>query len=155
MKKLLLLAVGFILAGSVASAGNDEYIIELLKMDIQATKMEVVDEAMDLTKAEAEKFWPVYKKYQKELAKVNEQELRLIKKYGEHYDYLTDDVATEIANKAFDLDIKRGYLRKEYFRKFAFATDAVTAAKFFQLENQIGLLIELEIAANIPMIERP
>jgi hypothetical protein len=66
---------------------------------------------------------------------------------------MTDDIAREMAYEAFELDIKRGYLRKEYFRKFAFATDPVTAAKFFQLENQLGLLVELQIAANLPMIE--
>jgi Spy/CpxP family protein refolding chaperone len=117
--------------------------------------MEIVDEVMDLTDAQAEKFWPVYKRYQKELGKINEAELRLIKKYAENWDYMTDDVANELANKMFEIDIKRGYLKKEYYRKFSFALDPITAAKFFQLENQIGLLVKLQIAAVMPMIEKP
>ena len=154
MKRLLLLSFALLLVGSPTLAGEDYY-IELLKTDVKARKMELVKEAMNLSSADAKKFWPVYKKYQRELAKVNEQELKLIKKYADNVDYMTDDVAKEIAHKAFELDIKRGYLRKEYFRKFAHATDAVTAARFFQIENQISLLVELQIASVLPMMEKP
>jgi len=150
--RLLLLFVAVMLVGSVAVA-DDDYYIELLKTDVKAHKMELIDEAMNLSDAQAKEFWPVYKKYQKEMGKVNEKELHLIKKYAENYDYMTGDVAKELANEFFELDIKRGYLRKDYYRKFAFATDPITAAKFFQIENRLGLLIELQIASVLPIME--
>ena len=49
--------------------------------------------------------------------------------------------------------LKRGYVRKEYYRKFDFATDPITAAKFFQIENRLGLLSELQIASVLPIME--
>jgi len=152
MRKLLPLFVALMLAGTTATA-DDEYYMELMKMDVRARKMELVDEFMNLSSAQAKKFWPVYKKYQRELSKLNEKELLLIKKYAENVDRMTQDVAQEIAHDAFELDIARGYLKKKYYRQFAFATDAITAARFFQIENQLGLLIELQIAAVLPLME--
>ncbi|MCK4773778.1 MAG: hypothetical protein KAT30_03290, partial [Candidatus Krumholzibacteria bacterium] len=66
---------------------------------------------------------------------------------------MTSDVAKEIAYEAFELDIARGYLKKKYYREFAFATDGITAARFFQIENQLALLVELQIAAVLPLME--
>jgi Tfp pilus assembly pilus retraction ATPase PilT len=152
MKKLLVLSVALMLIGSTAVA-DEAYYIELMKTDIKARKMELVDEFMNLSAAQAKQFWPVYKKYQKELSKLNEKELRLIKKYADNVDRMTEDVAKEIAHDAFELDIARGYLKKKYYRQFAFATDGITAARFFQIENQLGLLIELQIAAVLPLME--
>ena len=153
MKKLLLLSVALVLVASTAAMADEDYYIELMKTDIKARKMELVDEFMNLSTAQAKKFWPVHKKYQKELSKLNERELFLIKKYADNVDQMTSDVAKEIAYEAFELDIARGYLKKKYYREFAFATDGITAARFFQIENQLALLVELQIAAVLPLME--
>jgi hypothetical protein len=153
MKKLLLLTVALVLVASTAAMADDDYYIELMKTDVKARKMELVDEFMNLSNAQAKKFWPVYKKYQKELGKLNEQELLLIKKYADNVDDMSSDIAKEIAHEAFQLDIARGYLKKKFYRQFEFATDGITAARFFQIENQLGLLIELQIAAVLPLME--
>jgi hypothetical protein len=55
-----------------------------------------------------------------------------------------------VADKFFDWETSRTQLRKSYFNKFAKATSAMTAAKFFQVEHRLDLLIDLELASEIP-----
>jgi len=154
MRTLLLFCIALAFTASFVAA-DDDYYVELLKMDVKAEKMELINEAMNLSDAQAKKFWPVYKKYQKEMDKINDQDLQLLKKYADNYDDMSDDVAKGLVHKAIELDIARSYLRKKYFREFAYATDGITAAKFFQIENRLGLLIELQIASVLPILEEP
>jgi hypothetical protein len=44
-------------------------------------------------------------------------------------------------------------LKKKYFKKFDKVLPSKTVAKFFQLENQINLLIDLQIASELPFIK--
>jgi Cu2+-containing amine oxidase len=55
---------------------------ELLRSDVSATKIRAINEVMKLTGPEAEKFWPVYRKYEKELAVVAERKLALIREFA-------------------------------------------------------------------------
>jgi hypothetical protein len=150
MKRVLLVAVAALLVGSVASA--DDYYIELLKSDVKSMKKEIIIEVMEFTPEQSRAFWPVYKEYQAEVNKVNDAELKLIKKYAENYNDLGDDLARELGNRLIELDLRRGYIKKEYFRKFSFVLSPVVAAKFLQVEHRISLLVELQIASVMPMI---
>jgi hypothetical protein len=51
------------------------------------------------------------------------------------------------------LEKRRTKLKKKYFKKFEKALSAVVAAKFVQVENQINLLIDLQIASELPLIK--
>ena len=53
----------------------------------------------------------------------------------------------------FALEKRRTKLKKKYFKKFEKALSAITAAKFIQVENQINLLIDLQIASDLPLIK--
>ena len=53
----------------------------------------------------------------------------------------------------FELEKRRTKLKKKYFKKFEKAVSAVVAAKFIQIENQINLLVDLQIASELPLIE--
>jgi len=98
-------------------------------------------------------FWPVYKKYESELSKINDQKVDLIHDFAHNYDTLTDEKAKELVEKSFEIQEKRLKLRKEYFSEFEKALSSVTAAKFIQLEHQINLLIDLQIASELPLIK--
>jgi len=51
------------------------------------------------------------------------------------------------------LEKKRTKLKKKYFKRFERALSATIAAKFIQVENQINLLIDLQIASELPLIK--
>jgi vacuolar-type H+-ATPase subunit D/Vma8 len=77
----------------------------------------------------------------------------LIKDYAQNYDNLTNEKAKELAREVFAIEKRRTKLKKKYFKRFEKALSAVIAAKFIQVENQINLLIDLQIASELPLIK--
>jgi hypothetical protein len=150
MKKLLLVLV-FVFVSAVGY--SQEAYIELLRSDVKAKKVAIITEVMQFTEDEAKAFWPVYREYELDLAKLGDARLALIKDYAENYESLTDEKAKDLVNEVFKFEGKRTKLKKKYFKKLDRVLPSKTVAKFFQLENQILLLIDLQIASNLPMIK--
>jgi len=124
---------------------------ELLRSDLRSQHVAIITEVMGFTEAEDAKFWPVYREYEADLAKINDDRMALIKDYAANYEKLTDEVADKLARRALDLDAKRGALKSTYYDKFKTALSPKTAARFIQVENQILLLLDLQIAASLPL----
>ena len=64
--------------------------IELTRAAIQVRRQALVTAAMDLTPKDADVFWPLYREYRTEMAKVNDRFVRLLVGYLETHDNLTD-----------------------------------------------------------------
>lgn len=152
MKKVILIAVAAVLAWSTAVYSQDR-VIEMLRADLRAERTAMVEEEMQFTPQEAAVFWPVYQKYENEIRKLNDQRIELIHTYADNYTNITDDIAEQLAKKSLELDIKEAYLRKQYFREFNHVLPATRAAKFFQLDNFINLVVKTQIAEELPFIE--
>jgi len=127
---------------------------ELLRSDIRAQKIAVITEVMQFTEAEDQKFWPIYREYEAELAALNDERMALIKNYSINYDSLTDASADKLALGALDLEARRHALKVKYYARFKSALPAKTAARYLQVENQILLLLDLQIAAALPVASR-
>ena len=126
---------------------------ELLRSDLRSQKVAIITEVMEFTEAEDAKFWPVYREYETELAKINDDRLALIKEYARNYETLTDAVADRLARGALDLEARRHTLKATYYDRFKAALSPRTAARFLQVENQILLLLDLQIAASLPIAQ--
>ena len=50
--------------------------VELLRSDLRAQKVAIITEVMQFTEAEDAKFWPIYREYETELAKINDDRMR-------------------------------------------------------------------------------
>jgi hypothetical protein len=124
--------------------------LEAVRADVRADKVAIVTELMKLKPAEAEKFWPVYRKYDAEATTLNDERLKIIKEYSDKFASLTDEQAKGIAERTFAWEARRTQLRKTYFAEFTKATSALTAAKFFQVEHRLDLLVDFVVAAELP-----
>ena len=127
--------------------------VELLRSDVRSQKIAVITEMMQFTEDEDTKFWPVYREYEAELAKLNDERLALIKDYAAAYASLTDDVADRLARGALDVEGRRHALKLKYYERFKSILPPKTAARFLQVENQILLILDLQIAASLPIVQ--
>lgn len=127
--------------------------VELLRKDVKKDKVSIVSQLMDLSPADASKFWPVYNEYDKALTALADERIALIRMYAENYGSMTDEVATKLANGVFDLDTKRNTMKRQYFQKMSQALSPKLAARFIQIENQLEKIIDLQIASSLPVIE--
>jgi len=125
---------------------------DLMRTDIRAQRVAIITEMMQFTEAEDTAFWPIFREYEGKLSKINDDRLALITQYAEKYETLTDSDADRMAHAALDLEARRQTLKAEYFDKFRSALSPKTAARFLQVENQILLLLDLQIAAALPIV---
>jgi len=153
MKKLLFIIIALLLVNTVAYGKGVDQFIAILKSNVQTEKKVILSQAMQLTHVEATAFWPVYREYELELSKIINGRIELLRDFAQNYNNLTDAKARELAKKVFALEKRRTKLKKKYFRKFDRTLSATIAAKFIQVENQINLLLDLQIASELPLIK--
>jgi hypothetical protein len=132
-------------------ASNLEIIHEKLKAD----KKLIVSQYMELTEAEANKFWPVYEDYQKDLQKNNERLLSLLQSYAADYKNksLTDEKAKKLLDEWIAFEQEEGKRRSAYVPKVLAAVPAKKAARYLQIENEYRILLRYELAATVPLVE--
>ena len=150
---ILTFALAAVLATSVAADATMDGYIEMLKSDLRTQKVAVITEAMEMTAEEGELFWPIYREFDAEVAKIMDARIELIKDYAANYEALTDEKADEIVKADFKLDDKRLKLEQKYYKKMAKAMSPKLAARFFQIDNAITLLVRLQVAAEMPLVE--
>lgn len=129
-------------------------VLELLRSDLKTQKTALLTAAMGFTEQEGTIFWPIYREYELELAKIGDARIANIKNFATNYDSMTDVKAKELVDAAFKLEEDRLKLQKTYYKKVEKALSATSAARFIQVERQIGLLIDMQIAAEVPLIKK-
>jgi len=130
---------------------NTEEYIELLRSDVRQQKAEVLGAVMQLSAADAAKFWPIYTEYEAELTKLNDLRVANIQEYARAYDQMTDEKADELMRKALAYRKQRPELLAKYYDRVKQALGATTAARFFQVEDQLLSIIDLQIDSSLPL----
>lgn len=67
--------------------------IELLRADLRTKKMQLIADRMQLTREEADIFWPLYRKYAVESAAINDKKIAMMEVYRKSYESLSDAAA--------------------------------------------------------------
>jgi hypothetical protein len=132
---------------------NTQAYVQLLRADLKASKRALIKESMQLDESQASAFWPLYNQYDVEQSKLGDQKLALIQEYGHDFLTMTDAKADQLGHRALELEDQRQALRKKYYELFKKTLPTVLVVRFFQLDNQIQLVVDLQIAANLPIIE--
>ena len=128
--------------------------IQMLRADLRSDKTKIMADQMQLSDAEGKAFWPIYNEYDTELAKLNDQRVALLKEYASSYNTLTDPQVQSLAQRSFALQKKRVDLREKYFKKMSKALSPKSAARFVQTEERVDMLLNLQLAANLPMVQK-
>ena len=126
--------------------------IDLLRKDVRSQKRQLIASNLQLTDQEAEKFWPLYDQYTADLVKINDAKYSSIKEFAASYSTLTDDQATGLVRKMLSVDQAVAELRLRYIPIFNNVIPGRKTAVFFQLDRRLVMLIDLQIASQIPMI---
>ncbi len=155
VRRMMLVGLAVLLIAGVTNAeeqGMEKY-IELLRQDLRTTKVAVITEFLPLSEAQAAEFWPIYREYELEIAKLTDEWLALLRDYGDHYEEMTDSKAKEIFNHVQRNDKKRLQLKQDYYRKMDRKLPSTLVTRFFQIMKQIEMLINLQVASEVPLIE--
>jgi hypothetical protein len=126
--------------------------IQLLRSDVQASKNQIIADTMQFTYAESTAFWPVYRDYARDQQVIGDDRVQLIKDYAQNYDSLDDNKAKDMVQRMINIEDRTLNLREDYWPKFMKALGAKRAAKFYQVDNRLTLLVNLQLSENIPLI---
>jgi hypothetical protein len=130
----------------------DSY-IESLRADTRADKVAIITEVMQFNDQDSKIFWPVYRKYEAEIMKVNDQRVALIKSYADKFTTMTDADAKAMIDQSLDFESRRADVKKKYAKEFQKAgLSSLTVAKFIQLEHRLDLVIDVQIASELPSL---
>lgn len=159
----LILAAGVALLGGCATSGKPKTSLtaddarayfEVLRSDFNAGKIRALNEVMKLTVAEADKFWPIYRRYEKDLAEVGDRKLALVVEFMRHHKAgtLTDQNSQALAAQWLQNVQERLDLWKNYHQQISEAVSPTRAAQFLQVENQMAIFVDLSIASEMPLV---
>jgi hypothetical protein len=135
-----------------AQKKNLQVYVDLLRKDIRQQKAEIMGAVMVLNAEDAAKFWPIYSEYDAELTKLNDQRVENIKEYARTYNQMTDEKADELIQKSLAYQKQRAELLAKTYDRVKGAIGATTAARFAQIEHQLLLIIDLQIASSLPIV---
>jgi hypothetical protein len=126
--------------------------IQLARSNVQADKNDIIAHTMRFTDAESSAFWPVYSQYARDQQAIGNDRVQLIKDYAQSYDSIDAAKAKDMVQRMIAIDNKAGQLRESYWPKFEKALGAKRAAKFYQVDNRLTMLVNLQLASEIPLI---
>ena len=138
--------------GAADSVSESDF--ELLRSDIRTKKAAMIADRMKFTDWEAAAFWPVYRQYEADLAAINDKKVSIMKDYVGSHESLTDQQAKRLAEDVFDVDQKTLDLRAKCFGALEKALPAKTIVRWLQLERRLQLLVDAQLAKDLPVIQR-
>jgi hypothetical protein len=126
--------------------------VELMRQDVRSERKKVAAANMPLTDIEATKFWPIYDRYIAETIKVNDVRFALLKEYAKNFNTATEEQADSFIKRWLALDQDNTQLRLKYIPEFEKVISHKKAAMFFQTDRRISMMIELQLASQVPLV---
>ena len=94
----------------------------------------VVGANLELTESEAQRFWPVYEDYQRDLQKLNQRTIALI-------------------DEAVSIEQAEAKLKSAYVPKLSKVLPAKKVARYMQIENKIRVIVKYDLASAVPLVQ--
>ena len=126
--------------------------IKLIRQDIQSAKDDIIKDTMQFTAAEGAAFWPVYKQYSSEQQAVASKRLAIILDYAKQIDTMTDANASDLSKRFLACEDESQALRKKFLPQFEKALGGKRAAKFYQVDNRLTMILNVQLASEVPLI---
>ena len=139
-------------ANEISQPNSDDF-VELLRKDIRSQKKQIIAENMDLSDAEAEKFWPVYDRYAAELSRIYDTKIALLSDYSDNYSSMTGEQAENYIRKRGEVEQSIMDLRLKYMPAFRKVLSGREIALFYQLDWRLGLAIDVQLV-QVPLINQ-
>lgn len=156
-RSMILLAalLPLVFAAAPVRAGEaQEASLEILRDTLRSNKKALVDVNLALSDEEARKFWPVYDRYQKELAGVQDRLIRVIEDYEANFGSMTDEKAMKLVEEYLAEEQDRAKIRRTFLGPISDALPGRKVMRFYQIENKIDAVLRYELAKTIPVVEQ-
>ncbi len=126
--------------------------IALLRSESQKSRNTIIDENMILNAEEKAAFTPVYNAYTAAQQEINGRRVQILKEYSQTVKDMTGETAHDLSVRLFKEDGELIALKQKFLPDFEKAIGAKKTARFFQLDNRLAMVMNLQVASEMPII---
>ena len=126
--------------------------IQMIRSLTEAQRQATMAANVDLTEAESAKFWPLYREYRNDMAKINDKFVALIKDYAQNFEAMTDAKAKTYTTDYLRVQKDRIDLKSKYVGKFDKVLSPINTARVLQIETKLDVMIDAGLAKTIPLV---
>jgi Spy/CpxP family protein refolding chaperone len=157
MKNMLIAVLAAAFAVATPAWGQDKIAdatdLAALRTAAQKDKRALVASTLNLTPAEARKFWPVYDSYQREFDVLNRRQNTALEGLVARDRPLSDLYARNLANELIAVEEQEIKARRKLHNGVMRALPSKKAARYLQLESKIRAVRAYDIAVAFPLIQ--
>ena len=128
---------------------------QAMRAELQKQRQDIVAGVLELTDDEALAFWPAYRDYRVEMARLGDRAVKLIDEFVANHNKLSDAQATRMVDEHLAIQAERVAVRQRHVKVFRKILPATKVARFVQIENKLDATIDHELAMAIPMALEP
>ncbi len=101
---------------------------------IKSLKVGFITQELELSSQEAEKFWPLYNEYDKQMSQLNEERIESLKKLYTVAANTPENEIQELIQRGFKAERGLTDLREKYHKKFMSVLPLYKVAKLYAVE---------------------
>ena len=151
MKRIILSAILMAFTvGAFAQIKSED--LAIIQSVYSKDKADIIKSKLNLSDAQGKAFWPLYDQYEAKRVSLSNQRAAIINDYLKGYEKLNGQSSNALMTRVFANDKAFTNLQQSYFPQFATAVGGKNAAKFYQLENYLQLIVRLHVQDEIPFI---
>jgi Spy/CpxP family protein refolding chaperone len=126
--------------------------LELSREVIDQQKRVVVAGSLPLTDDQADAFWPLYDRLQKELKQLDGRSDQLIATYTAEFESLDDARARQLLDESLAIREDRAKLMGKWARRMSDVLPPRLLLRYFQLEHRFHTFVAADLARQIPLV---
>ena len=126
--------------------------MQALRAAVKADKRAFVASTLNLTDAEAKRFWPIYDAYQANLQMTSREHVLALEGYLFRDKPMTNLAAKNLAKEMIQIDDAELKARRTLRNKVMRALPPIKAARYLQLEEKIQAARDYDVASTVPLI---
>jgi hypothetical protein len=128
--------------------------IEMVRSVAALERKSVIAGGLQLSAEAGPEFWRLYDDYAAQKKQINDRLIKLITDYAANFEAMSDDFADSVVDDHLDLQGDLLKLRKKYVRRFGKVLTPIELARFYQIENKLDAVVNVQLAQGIPLISK-
>lgn len=152
LRNLFIFTLCMLMLPMMLFAQPNKNILDMSKEEIIAERKRQVDEQMNLTPKEEEKFWPLYNEFQSEREKLDKRLFELVAEYANYYKNVTDEKAEQLLEDFLKIEEERIQLKRSFIEKFEGTLPGHKIATYIQIENKFWATVLYHLSVEVPLI---
>jgi len=130
-----------------------DQLLTAYRADLQANRVDIIRKNVTMTTEQADRFWPLFERYEKEQSAIMDAQLRGIQTYILNSKTMDDGAALSLMQAHLDRDANMAALRRQWLQEFLTVLPTKQAVRVMQIDRRISLAQQTEFTAQIPLAQ--